>query len=135
MRSSDWSSDVCSSDLIAANPSELAGLGLTLFDRRTQGWFTSTPKTKLILGANFESGPFTINVKETRYDKFKSLDNLVGGLPVNDQSFGAKWITDLEVSYGVTEKFRVAAGAYNLFAVYPDRKIGRAQCRERGCQY
>ena len=106
---------------IAANPSELAGLGLTLFDRRTQGWFTSTPKTKLILGANFESGPFTINVKETRYDKFKSLDNLVGGLPVNDQSFGAKWITDLEVSYGVTEKLRVAAGAYNIFDVYPDR--------------
>lgn len=106
---------------IAANPSELAGLGLTLFDRRTQGWFTSAPKTKLILGANFESGPFAINVKETRYDKFKSLDNLVGGLPVNDQSFGAKWITDLEVSYGVTEKLRVAAGAYNIFDVYPDR--------------
>src|SRR3546814_19688356 len=97
MRSSDWSSDVCSSDLIAANPSELAGLGLPLFDRRPQGWFTSTPKTKLILGANFDSGPFTINVKETRYDKFKSLDTQIGGLPDNDQLFGANWVTDLEV--------------------------------------
>src|SRR3546814_8765222 len=90
---------------------------------RTDTLFPDTTlfRSKLILGANFESGPFTINVKETRYDKFKSLDNLVGGLPVNDQSFGAKWITDLEVSYGVTEKFRVAAGAYNIFDVYPDR--------------
>src|SRR3546814_8724414 len=81
---------------------------------RTDTLFPDTTlfRSKLILGANFESGPFTINVKETRYDKFKSLDNLVGGLPVNDQSFGAKWITDLEVSYGVTEKLRVAAGAY-----------------------
>ena len=102
---------------IADNPPELAGLGLTLFDRRTQGWFTEGPKTKLILGANFESGPFMINVKETRYDKFRSLDNNAA----NDQSFGAKWITDLEVSYGVTEKLRVAAGAYNIFDVYPDR--------------
>src|SRR3546814_19833813 len=58
-----------------------------------------------------------INVKETRYDKFRSLDNNAA----NDQSFGAKWITDLEVSYGVTEKLRVAAGAYNIFDVYPDR--------------
>lgn len=102
---------------IAANPTELAGLGLTLFDRRTQGWFTEGPKTKLILGANFESGPFAINLKETRYDKFRSLDNAAA----NDQSFGAKWITDLEISYGVTEKLRVAAGAYNIFDVYPDR--------------
>src|SRR3546814_17644681 len=60
-----------------------------------------------------------INVKETRYDKFRSLDNNAA----NDQSFGAKWITDLEVSHGVTEKLRVAAGAYNIFDVYPeDRK-------------
>src|SRR3546814_18704603 len=89
MRISDWSSDVCSSDL---------------------------PKTKLILGANFESGPFMINVKETRYDKFRSLDNNAA----NDQSFGAKWITDLEVSYGVTENLRVAEGDYTIFDVYPD---------------
>src|SRR3546814_16009993 len=90
---------------------------------RTDTLFPDTTlfRSKLILGANFESGPFTINVKETRYDKFKSLDNLVGGLPVNDHSFGTKWITDLEVSYGVTAKFRVAAGAHTIFDRYPDR--------------
>lgn len=102
---------------IAANPPELAGLSLTLFDRRTQGWFTEGPKTKLILGASFESGPFALSLKETRYDSFRSLDNAA----TNDQSFGAKWITDLELSYGITEKLRVAAGAYNIFDVYPDR--------------
>src|SRR3546814_18259113 len=110
---------------------------------RTDTLFPDTTlfRSKLILGANFESGPFTINVKETRYDKFKSLDNLVGGLPVNDQSFGAKWITDLEVSYGVTEKFRVAAGAYNIFDVYPrseERRVGKecvSTCRSRWSPY
>lgn len=103
--------------MIAANPPELAGLNLTLFDRRTQGWFTEGPKTKIILGANWESGPFAINIKETRYDKFQLLDNNAS----NDQSFGSKWITDLEMSYAVTDTLRLAVGAYNLFDVYPDR--------------
>lgn len=102
---------------IADNPPELAGLNLTLFDRRTRGWYTESPKTKLILGANFETGPLTIDAKGTRYDSFRILDNN----PANDQSFGAKSVTDLEVSYGITDKLRLAAGAYNIFDVYPDR--------------
>ncbi|MBA4307738.1 MAG: TonB-dependent receptor [Sphingopyxis sp.] len=102
---------------IAANPPQLSGLGLTLFDRRTQGWFTEGPKTKLILGLNWELGQFGVNLKGTRYDSFKLLDNSAA----NDQSFGAKWVTDLELSYGLTENLRLAVGAYNLFDVYPDR--------------
>ena len=102
---------------IAANPAQLSGLGLTLFDRRTQGWFTEGPKTKLILGLNWELGQFGVNLKGTRYDSFKLLDNSAA----NDQSFGAKWVTDLEISYNLSENLRVAVGAYNLFDVYPDR--------------
>jgi iron complex outermembrane receptor protein len=58
-----------------------------------------------------------VRIKETRYDKFRLLDNSA----VNDQSFGAKWITDLEVSYAATERLNVAVGAYNLLDEYPDR--------------
>ncbi|WP_439533065.1 TonB-dependent receptor plug domain-containing protein [Polymorphobacter sp.] len=101
---------------IAPNPSELAGLGLTLFDRRTQGFFTGTPRTKLILGVNWTLDRLNVNLLQTRYDKVTSLDNS----PAADQTFGAKWITDLEVSYGLTENLRLAVGAYNLFDTYPD---------------
>lgn len=102
---------------IAANPPELSGLGLTLFDRRTQGWFTEGPKTKLIAGLNWDYDAIGVNLKTTRYDSFKLLDNSAA----NDQSFGAKWVTDLEVSYELTDDLKLAVGAYNLFDVYPDR--------------
>ena len=57
-----------------------------------------------------------MNLKETRYDKFNSLNNN----PAFDQSYGAKWVTDLEASYGLSEDVKLSVGAYNLFDVYPD---------------
>jgi iron complex outermembrane receptor protein len=102
---------------IAPNPGQLAGLGLTLFDRRTQGWFTESPETKLILGLDWTLGRWGVRLQETRYDGYRLLDNA----PANDQSFGAKWIADLEVSFAPTESVSVAIGAYNLFDEYPDR--------------
>lgn len=102
---------------IAPNPRQLAGLGLTLFDRRTQGWFTESPETKLILGLDWTLGRWGVRLQETRYDGFRLLDNATA----NDQSFGAKWIADLEVSFAPTESVSVAIGAYNLFDEYPDR--------------
>jgi iron complex outermembrane receptor protein len=103
---------------IAPTPTQLSGLGLTLFDRQTQGYFTvGTPKTKLILGLDWTLGKIDVNAKETRYGGFKLLNND----PSLDQSYGAKWITDLELSYQLTDRVRLTAGAYNLFDTYPDR--------------
>jgi iron complex outermembrane recepter protein len=102
---------------IAANPTQLAGLGLTLFDRRTQGWFTEGPRSKLILGLDWSSGPWGVRLQQTRYDSYRLLDNA----PANDQSFGADWVTDLELSWDATESVGVAVGALNLLDEYPDR--------------
>jgi len=47
-----------------------------------------------------------------------------GGSATNtDQTFGARWITDLDVGYRVTDRFTVAAGANNLFGVYPEQNF------------
>ncbi|MET3710828.1 iron complex outermembrane receptor protein [Sphingomonas trueperi] len=103
---------------IAATPAQLSGLGLTLFDRQTQGYFTvGTPKDKLILGLDWNLDRIGINVKQTRYGKWASLNNT----PSSDQFYGAKWITDVELGYDVTRAARVAVGAYNLFDTYPDK--------------
>jgi iron complex outermembrane receptor protein len=103
---------------IVATPPQLSGLGLTLFDRQTQGYFTvGTPKDKVILGLDWTLGRFSTNIKETRYGGFQLLNNT----PSSDQSYGAKWITDVEVGYDVTDTTRLSAGAYNVFDVYPDR--------------
>jgi iron complex outermembrane receptor protein len=102
---------------IAPNPPQLAGLGLTLFDRRTQGWFTEGPRSKLILGIDWSSGPWGVRLQQTRYDKYRLLDNVAA----NDQSFGADWVTDLELSWATTDRVSVAIGALNVFDEYPDR--------------
>ena len=102
---------------VAADPAPLAGAGLTLFDRRTRGFFTEGPRSKLILGLDWSLGRFGANGRLTRYDKYRSLDNAAA----NDQSYGAKWVTDLEVSYDVTDSLKASVGAYNIFDVVPDR--------------
>jgi len=39
----------------------------------------------------------------------------------HDRVFGAKWIADLDVGYDLADHFTLAAGANNLFNVYPDK--------------
>lgn len=103
---------------IAPTPPQLSGLGLVLFDRQTQGYFTEgTPRDKLILGLDWNLGRIGINLRETRYGKWALLNNT----PSLDQFYGAKWITDLEVGFDVTDRMRLSAGAYNIFDTYPDR--------------
>lgn len=103
---------------IAPNPTELGGLGLTLFDRQQRGGVTvSTPRTKLLLGAEWTLDKLRVNLRESRYGKWESLNNNA----TFDQRFGAKWITDVEVGYQLTEAISAAVGANNIFDVYPDK--------------
>jgi iron complex outermembrane receptor protein len=46
--------------------------------------------------------------------------NVTGPL---DQTFGAKWITDLGASYTFRSRYSFAIGADNVFDVYPDRNL------------
>src|SRR5690606_2151370 len=76
----------------------------------------ATPKTKWVLGANWLINDFDINLQTTRYGKVKALQQLESG----DRSFGAKWITDLDVSYALTDAITVSLGGINIFDVRPD---------------
>ena len=113
---------------IAGNPSQLAalGAGYVLYDRLSQGYLTSAiPKTKLLLADSWTWRAFTLSARANRYGSFTVIQNAtstVNGVPVygNDRYFGAKWITDLELSWQATKNFNLAAGANNLFNVYPD---------------
>ncbi|EOG3618891.1 TonB-dependent receptor plug domain-containing protein [Pseudomonas putida] len=103
-------------DDIKETPASLraAGNNLELFDRVAQGYLTvANPKTKLILSANWQIERFTINAALTRYDKVIARD----ANPDYDVTYGAKWLTDLEVAYALTDNFDIAVGANNLFDV------------------
>jgi iron complex outermembrane receptor protein len=106
-----------------AAPDVLSSLGsnsggsLTWVGRAREGDLTeATPKTKWVLGANWLINDFDINLQTTRYGKVKALQQLESG----DRSFGAKWITDLDVSYALTDAITVSLGGINIFDVRPD---------------
>lgn len=105
---------------IKQNPSELASLGAdyVLFDRLSRSNMTvNLPETKFFLGNVTTVDPFTLSTRLVRYGAFKSYGNAV----VNDRTFGAKWVTDVELSWKANDAVTLAAGANNLFNVYPDR--------------
>jgi iron complex outermembrane receptor protein len=104
---------------IIPNPPALAALGpsFALFDRLSQGNLTTAfPKDKVALEANWTLGNWGVNLRGTRYGAYTILQNNV----TQDRTFGAKWVTDLEVSYRLPHGVLVAAGANNLFNAYPD---------------
>lgn len=104
---------------IAANPPELAslGAGFALFDRRAQNNVTENlPRTKLLIANFTEIGDWSLNTRVNRFGGFNQFDNNVA----QDRSYGAKWITDIELGWKATENLNIAVGANNVFNVYPD---------------
>ncbi|MFT3966717.1 MAG: TonB-dependent receptor [Sphingobium sp.] len=113
---------------IKDNPAQLAslGAGFVLFDRLSQMNITENlPKTKLSIGNITNFGPLTLSTRVTRFGAFNSFANatsVVAGVPqyANDRSFGAKWITDMELTWQANRSIALSVGANNLFNVYPD---------------
>jgi iron complex outermembrane receptor protein len=55
-----------------------------------------------------------------------AVPGTVGGTTTNQQviqTFSAKWITDLDLTYRATKHVTISVGANNLFDVYPDKNI------------
>src|SRR3546814_14515850 len=108
MRISDWSSDVCSSDL----PTLCLAARFDERGRKRLGWRLAAPQHKL------EDGIEALAFVDRAFD----------------QRFG-----ELERQRGVAADQHAVAEQYGA-AVRPELEmaapeIGRASCRERGCQY
>jgi iron complex outermembrane recepter protein len=84
----------------------------------------ASPKSKLILGADWQAGAWGVQAKATRFGALKDFvfDDeapLVDG--VNAQHFGAVWTVDLEAQFKLTRQLTLSAGGNNIFDRYPDR--------------
>ncbi|AOT09145.1 TonB-dependent receptor plug domain-containing protein [Pseudoalteromonas luteoviolacea] len=105
------------------NPAELEALGdeYQYFARREIARFEDgTPKDKLNLVATWQYHDWTAMLKATRYGETTDSSSTIE----KDEVLDAKWITDLEVAYQMTEQWRVAVGANNLFDQYPQDTVG-----------
>ena len=108
------------------------------------------PKNVLNLGVNWDVNNFTFHLRNIRYGEVSAAQSgdtgwiparnaaLNGGFNVRladpspgaaagnlvpIQTFDAKWITDLGVTYRFSKNCSISAGANNLFDVYPTKNI------------
>jgi iron complex outermembrane recepter protein len=78
-----------------------------------------SPKDKVILGANLETGPFNLNLGATRYGKVYSVS--LSNVATQNYYIGPQWVANTSVSYDVTSAVTVTVGARNLFNSFPDQ--------------
>jgi iron complex outermembrane receptor protein len=101
-------------------PPQLAGFDQVLFDRIERRRIDcGQPSDSGRIGADWRRNRFGANVNFARYGDFCSFTANVA----DDQTYGAKWLSDAEVSFRVAPTLTLAAGAQNLFNVFPDRNI------------
>ena len=117
---------------IIPNPPQLSAISFELFDRSARSNLTvNLPRTKAFLGNVATLGDFSLSTRVTRYGSFNQNGNATGtvnGLPVyvNDRHYNAKILTDVELSWQMTQAFNLSIGANNIFNVYPT-KVGALQ--------
>jgi iron complex outermembrane recepter protein len=73
------------------------------------------PKHRAILSTGLQLGDFSVNARQNYYSSWSVQNDYPG------QRFGAKFTSDLDVSYTFAEHYTLTFGANNLFNTKPDR--------------
>ena len=104
-----------------ATPALLAGLEETLFDRiERRRVECAQPHSNVRLSETWGNNGFSGTLRQSRYGEFCSFTALVGGAPINDQTYSARWLADVDLAYK-WNRYTFALGAENLFDQFPDR--------------
>ncbi len=73
------------------------------------------PKHRINASANWQIGDFSINARQNYFSSWANQLEYPG------QKFGAKFVTDLDISYTFADRYTLTLGANNLFDTYPDK--------------
>lgn len=88
------------------------------------------PRLKFLASANYQYGKWGINTRITRFGNVKAYSSGLSDEDANVecdtdgrcvQTFAAKTITDLSLSYNFSPSFTFTVGSNNVFDVYPDK--------------
>ena len=93
----------------------------TLFDRQQRTRLEAgNPRSKINLSATYTISKFSLEARSVRFGEVqtKDADPTRSSL---DQTFSAKWITDVTLNAQLTKQVGLAVGVNNLFNVYPDK--------------
>jgi iron complex outermembrane recepter protein len=104
---------------VAPTPPALSAFQETLFDRIERNRIErGQPSGNFSVSGVLSYNALGITARTQRFGEVTVFD-----LPADgslDQTFSAKWITDLSASYTFMERLTVTAGVDNIFDVYPD---------------
>ncbi len=101
---------------VKASPT-LAGKEDIYFDRSSRIYLESAvPRTKVNLSLNYGIDNWSFFLRNVYFGEVDGATNVVA----DDQTFGAKVVTDLSISYAFSPKLRLTLGANNLLDIYPD---------------
>jgi len=109
----------------------LEGFGSQLFNREEVSRIeVAQPRSKFILGALYRIGKLSTNLTFTRFGEIDYVHPSSaavanawngGAEEVRDQTFSPKVLTDLDISYAVSQNITIGIGGTNILNVYPDR--------------
>ena len=108
-------------------PPNLAAYQETLFGRVERARIEKgNPRDNLFVSSNYAFKWLGLTARTQRYGEV----SVAGATPTNatgtlDQTYGAKWITDVSASATLRNKYTLAIGSDNVFDVYPDRNLNR----------
>lgn len=114
-------------------PQVLADNGYNIFTREEKGLITnSRPKSKFILGMDYDADKFNIGLNNTLFGKVTVTAPESGGI---DQDLSSMLVTDLNLSYKVTDKLSFTGTINNLFDVYPEETLASTQTSQAGARF
>ncbi|HEY0780505.1 MAG TPA: TonB-dependent receptor [Gemmatirosa sp.] len=105
---------------VIPTPAVLAGQSETLFGRVERARLENAqPRSNLLLSGSYDRGPLGVVLRTQRFGAVTSTNS--PGYESLDQTFGAKWVSDVSASYRVAARATLTVGSDNVFNVYPDR--------------
>jgi iron complex outermembrane recepter protein len=115
---------------VSSTPPELASFQESLFGRVERARIEKgQPRNNLLLSASYDWRTFGVVVRTHRYGEVTSY-GLTSPL---DQTFSARWITDIAASQSLYRGFRLTVGVDNLLDIYPDRNNNPGNYTTNSC--
>jgi iron complex outermembrane receptor protein len=106
---------------IAPPPAQLAA-GVQLFDRTAiSDLETAAPKVRVVGAATWTLGDLGVTLKESYFGEAVDYATRTGGI-YYENKVSPTVITDLDISYQLTDEVKISVGANNLFNEYPDKQ-------------
>jgi iron complex outermembrane receptor protein len=109
---------------VIPTPAQLGNRGEALFGRVERSRIEiGQPRDNVLASATYDWRRLTLVTRTQRFGAVTSLNPLgANGQPVaTDQTFAAKWITDVSAGVRLPARVTLTVGADNVADVYPDR--------------